>query len=147
MTYEEIYRAGYEDGVHDGYYSSSIEDGIEEKHFGKSYQEQLTSDYCVSIEAVLAIAGDSCLDLDSYEDTKEFCDEIRDLPPVTAEPKMGWWVKHDTGYSIYYDCSLCGCAAPCTETADKILWKMANYCSDCGAKMENNGKRWLEVKR
>lgn len=40
---------------------------------------------CISRESVLAIAGDSCLDLDSYEDTKEFCDEINDLPPVTPK--------------------------------------------------------------
>ena len=43
---------------------------------------------CISREAVLAIAGDSCLDLDNYEDTKEFCDEIKDLPPVT--PIQRW---------------------------------------------------------
>ena len=55
------------------------------------------------------------------------------------EPKTGHWVKHDTGHSIYYDCSLCSCIAPCTETADKIFWKMANYCPDCGAKMESEG--------
>jgi hypothetical protein len=36
---------------------------------------------------VLAIAGDSCLDLDSYEDTREFCDEINELPPVTPQQK------------------------------------------------------------
>ena len=58
------------------------------------------------------------------------------------QQKTGRWIKHDTGHSIYYDCSLCGCVAPCTETADKILWKMANYCYDCGAKMENDGERW-----
>lgn len=37
---------------------------------------------CISREAVIAIASDSCLDLNSYEDTKEFCDEIKDLPPM-----------------------------------------------------------------
>ena len=45
--------------------------------------EQQPSEDCVSRQAVLAIAGDSCLDLDSYEDTKEFCDAINELPPVT----------------------------------------------------------------
>jgi len=40
---------------------------------------------CISRQAVLAIAGDSCLDLDSYEDTKEFCDEIKELPSVTPQ--------------------------------------------------------------
>jgi hypothetical protein len=41
----------------------------------------------ISRQAVLAIAGDSCLDLNSYEDTKEFCDEIKELPPVTPKSK------------------------------------------------------------
>lgn len=53
--------------------------------------------------------------------------------------RKGCWVKHDTGHSIYYDCSLCGCAAPCTETADKFLWKLSNYCPDCGSEMCNAG--------
>ena len=61
---------------------------------------------------------------------------------VTPTRKVGKWVKHDTGHSIYYDCSLCGCAAPCTETADKILWKLSNYCPDCGAKMQEVEEKW-----
>ena len=61
----------------------------------------------ISRRAVLAIAGDSCLDLNSYEDTQEFCDEIKALPSVAPqviclsheidykdcpayEPKAGW---------------------------------------------------------
>ena len=59
---------------------------------------------------------------------------IEKLPP--AQPKTGRWIKHNTGHSIYYDCSRCGCVAPCTETADKILWKLSNYCPDCGVKMQ-----------
>jgi hypothetical protein len=35
---------------------------------------------CISRQAVLAIAGDSC-----YKDTREFCDEIKELPPVQPE--------------------------------------------------------------
>lgn len=50
--------------------------------------EQETCEDCISRKAVLAIAGDSCLDLDNYEDTKEFCDEIKDLLPVT--PTQRW---------------------------------------------------------
>lgn len=68
---------------------------------------------------------------------------IEKLPPAQSERKVssrkGHWVKHDTGHSIYYDCSLCGCAAPCTETADKFLWKLSNYCPDCGSEMCNAG--------
>ena len=53
----------------------------------------------------------------------------------SAEPKTGHWIKHDTGHSIYYECSLCGCLAPCTETADSFVWKLSNYCPDCGCIM------------
>lgn len=61
---------------------------------------------------------------------------VNNLPPVRPqEPKTGHWVRHDTGHSIYYDCSRCNCIAPCTETADAWLWKLSNYCPDCGAKM------------
>lgn len=76
----------------------------------------------------------------AYQD----CLKIIDKYKVKNAPqrKIGKWVKHDTGHSIYYDCSLCGCVAPCTETADKILWKMANYCPDCGAKMEKENCLW-----
>ena len=62
------------------------------------------------------------------------------IKALEQEPKTGRWVKHDTGYNIYYDCSLCGCVAPCTETADKILWKLSNYCPDCGTKMKKEEK-------
>lgn len=57
-------------------------------------------------------------------------------PSVNPRLRTGKWIKHDTGHSIYYDCSLCGCTAPHIEVADKILWKLSNYCPDCGAEME-----------
>ena len=62
---------------------------------------------------------------------------IDNLPPVIPHPKTGHWIRHDTKYGFYYDCSLCSCCAPCTETADKTLWKLSNFCPDCGAKMES----------
>jgi hypothetical protein len=49
---------------------------------------------------------------------------------------VGYWQKHEGNHSTYYDCSLCGCLAPCTETADSFIWKLSDYCPDCGAKME-----------
>ena len=39
----------------------------------------------------------------------------------------------------YVECSKCACLAPCTETADSFLWKLSNYCPDCGAKMDKEG--------
>ena len=60
---------------------------------------------------------------------------INALPPAQPEQKRGRWVKHDTGHSIYYVCSLCGCVAPCTEVSDSFIWKLSAYCPDCGADM------------
>ena len=57
------------------------------------------------------------------------------------EPKMGHWIEHNTPNNTYYDCSLCGCVAPCTETADSFLWKLSNFCPDCGAKMESEDNK------
>ena len=45
MTIEQIYNAGYRDGEHDGYFSSSIEDGIEEKYYGKSFPDNYDPKY------------------------------------------------------------------------------------------------------
>ena len=75
--------------------------------------------------------------MDRYE--TNFClNTILELPPISPQLKIGRWIKHDTGHSIYYECSLCHCIAPCTETADSVIWKFSNYCPDCGAKMEHD---------
>ena len=64
----------------------------------------------------------------------------------TPLPK-GYWIKHNTPNWAYYDCSLCSCVATCTETTDSYLWKLSNFCPDCGAKMGNDRKRMVEVKK
>lgn len=75
---------------------ADIRDNIKPIVGGKSLEmaikalEQQPCEDCVSRSAVLAIAGDSCLDLDSYEDTMEFCDKIKELPPVAPQPKSGY---------------------------------------------------------
>lgn len=71
--------------------------------------EQVPCEDAVSREAVLAIAGDSCLDLDSYEDTKEFCDEIKELPSITPVHKKDEWV-------------------PCSEKLPKVNECKNNVC-------------------
>lgn len=43
---------------------------------------------CISRAAVLAVAGDSCLDLNSCDATREFCDAINDLSPVMPKLQM-----------------------------------------------------------
>lgn len=71
---------------------------------------------------------------DTFVISNQECKDI--LKYLKQVPKTGHWVKHDTSHGMYYyDCSRCGCVAPCTETADSFLWKLSNYCPDCGAKM------------
>lgn len=115
--------------------------------------EQEPCEDAISRQAVLAIAEDSCLDLDSYEDTKEFCNEIKELPLVTPQPKTGHWImRHRTYNEVkYYTgrdemgethtisvleryevdvpyCSECGKRAGDTSQ---------DFCCVCGAKMES----------
>ncbi len=96
---------------------------------------------CISRKVAIDAAWN--LNLETSYDNEKVEEMLKDLPPVQPkqERRTGQWVKHDTGHSIYYDCSLCGCAAPATETADSVLWKLSNFCPDCGASMQNKGTR------
>jgi hypothetical protein len=113
--------------VHNGSYGVDIDRAI------KAMEQEPCED-AISRQTAIDAIWDG-INMDIYTGEVKECLEA--LPSVTPKQKTGKWIEHDTGHSIYYDCSLCGCAAPCTETADKILWKLSNYCPDCGAKMEN----------
>ena len=57
---------------------------------------------------------------------------INELPPVTAQPKMGKWIydkKEDS-----YKCSLCG--FPCHK--DNLGAIPTMYCANCGSKIIDN---------
>ena len=77
--------------------------------------------------------------IDSPRSKEQMLKMLMSLPSAQLEQKVsarkGRWIKHNTGHSVYFDCSLCGCLAPCTETEDKFIWKLSNYCPDCGADM------------
>ena len=76
--------------------------------------------------------------LQGYLEFNQLAEWLKDYKRLLEQkPKTGHWIKHDTGHSIYYDCSLCSCIAPYTETADNTLWIMTKYCPDCGTKMES----------
>ena len=98
-------------------------------------QKPIECDDVVSRQAMLEIAKQHTLTNDYLA--------IQNLPSVRPQEHTGHWIRHDTGHSIYYDCSRCGCIAPCTETADAWLWKLSKYCPDCGAKMESEDKECI----
>ena len=99
--------------------------------------EQQPCEDAVSREAVLAIAGDSCLDLDNYEDTKAFCDEIKELPSVAHTQKLGRWIFVDKAHE-HARCSECGYGS-----VDLFDGRPHNYCPNCGSLIMNN-ERTLE---
>lgn len=58
------------------------------------------------------------------EMTKPLDEEVR---------KVGKWLVKDNGNGgKYVECPFCGALAPCTEFADRTVWKYSKFCYDCG---------------
>lgn len=123
MTEGDFRKAEYQMNCDTSWWNAPYKEG--EYKIVRKHGEQEPCDDCISRSAVLAIAGDSCLDLDSYEDTREFCDEINDLPSVTPHPKMGRWIEHFDESGKWYECDQCH-----TDWGGSV-----NYCPNCGSKM------------
>ena len=71
----EKYEKAFDEGYENGYAQARFD-----------YEQQPSED-CISRQAVIDYAKDTCLDLDKYEDTEVFCDEIKAMPPVTPTSK------------------------------------------------------------
>ena len=62
----------------------------------------------------------------------EAATEIAAMPGVDAVPvRHGKWVYHDDDVMPWNSCSLCGCTA--------FGLHGANYCPNCGARMDEGG--------
>ena len=69
--------------------------------------------------------------------------DIRQLPPVKQQPKIGQWIGHrehcenlgvmPSGLGVYEWCSNCDCGIDVREWHRNHY----NYCPNCGAKMES----------
>jgi len=72
--------------------------------------------------------------IDKYKAETEYVDieDVKALPPVTPDPKMGHWEKTTDKYCYWYKCSCCGTKAPKTEWGNDYF---SPYCPECGAKM------------
>lgn len=129
MTREEAIRCL---SVHSSTNGSGLctdEQHYEAKQMAIQALEQEPCEDAISRQAVLAIAGDSCLDLDSYEDTKEFCDEIKGLPPVIPKQKTGHWIFVDKAKE-HAHCSECDYG-----NVDLFDGRPHNYCPNCGTRL------------
>ena len=98
-------------------------------HDGKVL-EQEPCGYAVSRQAAIdAIEDDARCGVyshfASYDDAQAFKNYIKDLPSVTAQPKMGMWIEHFDESGKWYECDQCH-----TDWGGSV-----NYCPNCGAKM------------
>lgn len=102
--------------------------------------EQQPSEDCISRQAVIDYAKDTCLDLYKYEDTEMFCDEIKAMPPVTPQRPKGKWIKvlehmDEFGSAWHYECS------ECRARSYKGYKPLERYCPKCGAEMNGGGEK------
>lgn len=104
---------------------------------GQGINVTTTDEDCISrqkaINAIdeLYLDGDSCvsfranLDGDALIGKYQAITALDDLPPVTAQQKMGRW-EHDQ-FTNQPTCSKCGY---------KVFGEKTNYCPNCGANMQ-----------
>lgn len=79
----------------------------------------------INREYVLTIATSSCLDLDSYDDTEEFCNEVKELPSAfegmtnNEVHKAIFGFELDPRYLVTDDTCICGENCPVCPLYDK----------------------------
>ena len=87
--------------------------------------EQEPCEDCISRREAINVVFCSRGNFKNEFDQGFFADKILDLPPVQPERKIGHWYESDEDMEIY--CSACGAWSDVFP---------ANYCPNCGAKME-----------
>jgi len=127
-----------------------------------------TSRDCISRQAVIDYAKDTCLDLDKHEDTEVFCDEIKAMPSVkpkytdeeidraqaveqayvdkmveltvkeTKRPK-GKWIEVLEWRTEFSSAWHYECSE-CRARSYKGYKPLERYCPKCGAEMSGGGE-------
>lgn len=99
---------------------------------GCEYKEQEPCEDCISREAVEEITWKEPSYTDALNVLAEVRDKVRQLPPVTPQPKTSRWIRFKEFEHGYYHlkCSECGQYWSVDGHA-----KTFKYCFNCGAKM------------
>lgn len=96
----------------------------------KNHYKKEPCDDVISRQAVL-----DCLtatNLKKFDFILDARDKIKNLPPVTPQPKMGKWIKSRDSYgNNHFTCPFCE-----HDIATKGDTWEDNYCSNCGAKLD-----------
>ncbi len=102
--------------------------------------EQEPCEDCISRKAVLEYIEGSEAELGHSTENELVCQDIKEFPPVTPQPKIGkWeWVQYDCNPKIgNWHCSECrSIVIECVSKKEKGSIPLYRYCPQCGAKME-----------
>lgn len=78
--------------------------------------------------------------LRKYEPYFECEKVVKQLPPITPQPKMGHWIGIDEEPHEDYECNRCGYVVS-TYTANIEPHTEYKYCPNCGLKMEEGNDK------
>jgi hydrogenase maturation factor len=96
--------------------------------------EQEPCDDCISRQAVIEYIEASEAELGHSTENELVCQDIKELPPVTPQQKMGRWILIHKNVNMYI-CSECN-NEPLLIGEIYPIFKLSDYCPNCGAKME-----------
>lgn len=95
----------------------------------QALQQQPCED-AISRQAVLEYIEGSWAELGHSSENELVCQDIKKLPSVTSQPKMGRWIEHFDEIGKWYECDQCH-----TDCGGSV-----NYCPNCGADMRKESK-------
>jgi DNA-directed RNA polymerase subunit RPC12/RpoP len=77
----------------------------------------------------------------NLKDKRTVGEVLKDLPSIQPEHKVGRWMHcpQNVSWLYVYKCSECGGYLQISDVDGKGY--KANYCSYCGARMENGGEQ------
>lgn len=89
---------------------------------------------CISREAVMHILDEVGGDFDSPREAvvpiDYIADMVSDLPPVTPQSKVGYWIEHVHNGIHYIECP------KCSSWFLRMYLTRNSYCPNCGCKMQ-----------
>lgn len=100
-------------------------------------EDQEPCEDCISKQAVIDLIIANHVELNGVNVVmySPLYKDIKQLPPVTPQQKIGQWIKGRDCYgNNHFTCPFCG-----NDIATKYdgIWN-DNYCSNCGAKMQES---------
>lgn len=129
----ELYECYMQHGEQGDYVNECLKCAEEHRQLAEWLKElkQLRGQRCddaISRQAVEEITWEDPSYTDSLNVLAEVRDKVRELPPVTPQPKVGRWIIIDDCERFIAECSECG------EVVDSRMVNKYPYCH-CGAKM------------